>query len=99
MLAVIESLREIVQIAPGELLVEFLERIQDGVRPWIIDEREVFLGDEYNEQVCKISGLRCSVIDVAKDNLVLRGVIGSSQKVACLRRRDLQTLPFADICV
>jgi hypothetical protein len=51
LLAIVESLTEIVKLACKELLVEFLARVQNGLKVWIEDEKEVFTDEEYNQQV------------------------------------------------
>lgn len=51
LLAVVESLTDVVKITCKELLVELLIRVQNGIRVWVEDEREAFTDEEYNHQV------------------------------------------------
>ena len=55
--AAVENLTEVMKGVCKELTVELLIHIQDGVKLWIQDERDVFSDQEINEKVCTLPGI------------------------------------------
>lgn len=78
LLAIIKSLRDIIGVTHKEHLVDFLACVQQGVRVWILDEREVFTEEEYNKQVRNCWSVPGQITNVALGHSILRGFLGST---------------------